>query len=359
VSAPPILASVRDLRLSRGEKVVLEVPSLEVRRGETWVLVGPNGAGKSTLLRALGLLEPPASGELTLFGEAVRRRPSLALRRRVVTTFQETLLLDETALANVALPLRLRGVSKDQSTKAARSALALFAAEHLGERRARRLSGGEARRVALARGFAARPELLLLDEPFAALDPPSRETLAFELKQAIRTTGATCVAVTHDRTEALCLSDHMGVILEGKLVQAGLTEIVFSTPVSEAVARFIGVENLVPARIVERGTDAFRIDASGIALTCTPSPVRGERALACIRAQDVLVATGPVANLSARNCLQCTVVSIEPAPAGVYVRLSGAFPLVALLTRAAVEELGIAAGKSVTAYFKSNAVHLA
>ena len=355
----PALASLRALRLERAGRVVLEVGSLDVAKGETWVLVGPNGAGKTSLLRVLGLLARPAAGELSLFGEPVRGAPSLALRRRVLTIFQETLLLDQSALANVALPLVLRGVPRARANEDACTALALFGAGHLAERSARRLSGGEARRIALARGFAPRPDLLLLDEPFAALDPPSREALALDLKQAIRATGTTCVAVTHDRAEALALSDHMGVILEGRLVQEGPTELVFRTPASEAVARFIGVENLLQVRILARGSDSFRLDASGLTLTCAPSAIKGETALACIRAQDVLVSSGKVEALSARNCVRCTVASIEPAPAGVYVRLSAAFPLVALLTRAAVEELGLAPGKEVTARFKSGAVHLA
>ncbi|HEY3447163.1 MAG TPA: ABC transporter ATP-binding protein [Myxococcales bacterium] len=357
-AAQPPMVEARDLRIQRGGRVVLELGSLDVGRGETWVLVGPNGAGKTSLLRALGLLDTPSAGTLKLFGEPLARPPPLALRRRVLTVFQETLLLDESALANVALPLKLRGIALETRCAAARAALALFEAEHLADRRARQLSGGEARRVALARGFAAKPELLLLDEPFAALDPPSRESLTIELKQAIHSTGTTCIAVTHDRTEALALSDHLGVILDGKLVQAGPTDAVFRAPADEAVARFIGVENLIPVRILERGQESFRLDASGIALTCPPAPVKGESAVACIRAQDVLLATGSPGPLSARNCVPCTVSAIVPAPAGLYVRLTGPFPMVALLTRAAVEDLGLTPQRPCTALFKSNAVHL-
>lgn len=352
-----LLVEASDLRIQRSGRVVLELGSLRVGRSETWVLVGPNGAGKTSLLRALALLDPPSSGSLKVFGEP-SAKPPLALRRRVVTVFQETLLLDETALDNVALPLELRRVPKEARHEAARSALALFGAEHLAGRRTQRLSGGEARRVALARGFAAKPELLLLDEPFAALDPPSREALTIDLKQAIHSTGTTCIAVTHDRTEALALSDHLGVILDGKLVQAGPTDAVFRAPADEAVARFIGVENLIPVRIVERGPESFRLDASGVALSCPPAPVRGDAAVACIRAQDVLLATGAPGHLSARNCVPCTVSQISPAPAGLYVRLDGPFPMVALLTRASVEDLALAPQKQCTALFKSNAVHL-
>ncbi|MGC4113147.1 MAG: ABC transporter ATP-binding protein [Myxococcales bacterium] len=354
----PLLVEARDLRIQRGGRVVLELGTLEVTRGETWVLVGPNGAGKTSLLRAVGLLEAVSAGSLKLFGQAVAAKPSLALRRRVVTVFQETLLLDDTVLENVALPLKLRGIAAETRCAAARSALALFGAEHLADRRARRLSGGEARRVALARGFASQPEALLLDEPFAALDPPSREALTIELKQAIHSTGTTCIAVTHDRTEALALSDHLGVILDGKLVQTGATDAVFRAPADEAVARFIGVENLVSVRILERGAEGFRLDASGVSLTCPPAPVQGDSATACIRAQDVLLATGELGHLSARNCVPCTVSAIAPAPAGLYVRLAGPFPMVALLTRAAVEDLALTPGKHCIALFKSNAVHL-
>ncbi len=355
-----VLAHLQDVRVDRGERPVVHVPSLDIRRGETWALLGPNGAGKTSLLHALGLLLPPAAGELVLFGERVEpgRTPPLALRRRVLTTFQGTLLLDRTALENVALPLLLRGMAHHAARARAREALALFQAEHLAERRATKLSGGEARRVALARGLSPRPDLLLLDEPFAALDPPSREALAGELRQALGATGTTCVAVTHDRQEALALADHVGIVLEGRLAQAGPALDVFRAPASEAVARFVGVENLVPVRVLERGEDTWRLRAAGIELRGTPSPHRGDEALACFRAEDVLLARPGTTGLSARNQVPCTVAAVERGAAGLQVRLQGPFPLVALLSRAAVEELGLAPGTPVVACFKSSAVHL-
>ena len=144
------LVRVRELRVVRGGRTVVEVPSLDVARGETWVLVGPNGSGKTSLLKALGLLARPDSGSSR--SSRVRGQPSLPLRRRVLTTFQETMLLDETVLDNVALPSKLRGAGRPAAAGGARGARALRrrAPRH---RRARRLSGGEARRVALARGL--------------------------------------------------------------------------------------------------------------------------------------------------------------------------------------------------------------
>jgi tungstate transport system ATP-binding protein len=230
---------VSGLVIRRGGRAVLHVDGLELRRGEILALVGPNGAGKSTLVTALALLERPAAGTISLDGTPVDwRRGLLAARRRLAIVFQEPLLFDTTVSENVASGLKLRGVPKSQRTPRVERWLTRLGIPHLAGRQARTLSGGEAQRTSLARALVLEPELLLLDEPFAALDAPTREALADDLLPLLRETATTTVLVTHDRDEALEMGDRLGVILDGRLVQVDLPERVMAAPASEAVAAF-------------------------------------------------------------------------------------------------------------------------
>jgi tungstate transport system ATP-binding protein len=230
---------VSDLAVRRGGRVVLEVEALELPRGEILALIGPNGAGKSTLVTTLALLERPVSGTIVLNGTPVDwRRGLLAARRRQAIVFQEPLLFDTTVAENVASGLKLRGVPAAERTARVELWLRRLGIAHLAGRQARTLSGGEAQRTSLARALVLEPELLLLDEPFAALDAPTREALADDLLPLLRETATTTVLVTHDRDEALVMGDRLGVILAGRLVQVDRPERVLAAPASDAVAAF-------------------------------------------------------------------------------------------------------------------------
>src|SRR5207248_11101215 len=158
-------------------------------------VVGPNGSGKSTLLRVIGFLEEPTSGEVRVNGRSVPRAERLAARRRMAMVFQHALLARETVAANVALGLRFRGIARDDGAGRVTRWLERFAIAHLRDRDARSLSGGEAQRVALARALILEPDVLLLDEPFAALDPATRGTLIPELGAILRADAVTTVLV--------------------------------------------------------------------------------------------------------------------------------------------------------------------
>jgi len=224
----------------RGDRVVLDVPALDVRPGEILAVIGPNGAGKSTLLRVMGLLERPAVGTVRVSGEPASPARALALRRRMASAFQEPLLADMSVLDNVALGLRFRRRARSEQRARARRWLERFGIASLAARQARTLSGGEAQRTALARALVLEPDLLLLDEPFSALDQPTRETLLGELGRILREDARTTVLVTHDRSEALALSDRVAVMMDGRVLQLDETARVFRAPVSEEVARFVG-----------------------------------------------------------------------------------------------------------------------
>ena len=192
------LIEVRGLRVRRGGSVVLQVDSLDVNAGEVLALVGPNGAGKTTLLLALARLLRPQDGEIEYCGRSVRDWNTLEYRRRISLVFQNPMLLDMSVADNVALGLHFRRVPRAEVNQRVHVWLRRLGIEALARRRAGELSGGEAQRVSLARAFVLEPELLLLDEPFPALDPPARKRILDDLAVLLRHDHRTAILVTHN-----------------------------------------------------------------------------------------------------------------------------------------------------------------
>ncbi len=243
------LVLVRDLLVQRG-RFTLEIPYMELARGETLALVGPNGSGKSTLLMVLGLLLRPKRGVIQLCGEKTCGLASpLALRRKVAMVFQEPLLLKGTVLKNVLMGLRLRGLKGKAALEGAVQALERLGVAHLCERDAASISGGEAQRVSLARALALEPELLLLDEPFSSLDPPSRDRLLDDLEALLFSTGTTAVMSTHDRLDEMGICKKVAVMQEGRLLQLGHPREVIQNPAHPFVAEFLDLGRT--ARVLE------------------------------------------------------------------------------------------------------------
>lgn len=350
--------SLRNVVVRRNTFDVLRIEHLDLHEGEVLGVLGPNGAGKSTLLQVLALLERPAEGDVLFEGVPVAGRV-FALRRRLAVIFQESLLLDRSVESNVALGLSLRGVRRSQRRERVLRWLERFNIGDLAKRSARTLSGGEAQRVALARAFALEPEVLLLDEPFSALDQPTRETLLEELAAVLSETKVTAVFVTHDRDEAARLSHRVAVLADGQLRQVGPMAEVFAAPVDETVAAYVGVETVTPARVLgtEDGLVTLRVGEAEVEVTT--DGFAAEEALLCLRPEDIILSPGePAVVGSARNRLQGVVRRIRPAGSEVRVELDCGFRLVAKITRRSQEELQLDQGTEVVASFKATAAHL-
>ncbi len=242
-----------------GEVRALDGVSLQVRRGEFFSLLGPSGCGKTTLLRLIGGFERPTAGTIRIHGREMTDEPPY--RRPVNTVFQHCALFPHlTARENVAFGLRRRGVPRAQAARLAADALALVRLSGCDDAYPHRLSGGQKQRVALARALAVEPEVLLLDEPMAALDPGLRREVQAELKSLQRRVGITFLFVTHDQQEALALSDRVAVMSHGRVEQTDTAVRVFESPATEFVARFMGASNLLRASVEERG-DRFIVVA--------------------------------------------------------------------------------------------------
>jgi tungstate transport system ATP-binding protein len=350
--------SLRDVVVRRSDAEILRVNSLDLLDGEVLAVLGPNGAGKSTLMSVLGLLEQPAEGEVLFEGASAFGR-ELELRRRMAAVFQESLLLNRSVESNVALGLSLRGVARAERRDRVRHWLARFGVDALAKRSARSLSGGEAQRVSLARAFALEPEVILLDEPFSALDQPTRESLVEELASVLQETPLTTVFVTHDRDEAARLADRVAVLAGGRVLQVGPTTEVFSMPADETVAAYVGVENIVLGYVMDITDGLVLLEVGRAQLEVAADGFDAPAALVCLRPEDItLSVSGRDAPSSARNHLQGNVARIVAAGGEMRVELDCGFRLVASVTRRSLEELGLAIGSPVVASFKATAVHL-
>jgi ABC-type multidrug transport system ATPase subunit len=213
----------------RGEREVVRDVSVELRAGELVALLGPNGAGKSTLLDALAGVLAPAQGQIERHG-------------RVAIALQSPDLARRSVLVNVTLALAWWGVPRPERVDRAREALRTMGAEHLAQRPAGALSGGERRRVHLARAIAVRPDILMLDEPFAGLDPEARANLLEDAVSALRSETRATLVVVHDRAEAWALADRLLILIDGELVAAGPPRELLEHPPSMVVARFLGFD---------------------------------------------------------------------------------------------------------------------
>jgi tungstate transport system ATP-binding protein len=238
MSEKTVLLQVDELRIRRGGVQVLDLPRFSISAEEKVAVIAPNGAGKSSLLLGLACLIRRESGTITFQGEEITSGGETAYRRQIAMVFQEPLLFDTTVLDNVAEGLRIRGSGRANAREAAMESLELFKVGHLADRSAHKLSGGEAQRVSLARAFAVRPKLILMDEPFSSLDLPTRIVLAEDLGRILHDSGTAALIATHDRIEALRVVERLVVMEKGVIVQEGSPQEVITNPVNEFVAAF-------------------------------------------------------------------------------------------------------------------------
>jgi spermidine/putrescine ABC transporter ATP-binding subunit len=235
-----------------GKVVALDRVDLAVRSGELLTILGPSGSGKTTLLRVVAGFERPDGGTVMLRGEDITWLAPA--KRDIGMVFQNYALFPHmTVHGNVAFPLEMRRMKRAEILERVKWALNVVELDDYGERYPRQLSGGQQQRVALARAIVFNPRMLLLDEPFGALDRKLREQLQLEVKRLQRRLGLTALFVTHDQEEALVLSDRIAVMSAGRIAQLGEPQEIYARPASRFVADFIGESNLFEGEVCEAG----------------------------------------------------------------------------------------------------------
>jgi molybdate transport system ATP-binding protein len=321
--------------------------TLEVAAGEVVALLGPNGAGKTTALRALAGLTGLSRGEIVLGGRPLHTLP--AERRPIGMVFQDYLLFPHlTALENVAFGPRCRGTSKAEARRIAAGLLERVGLADRAQARPRQLSGGQAQRVALARALATRPELLLLDEPLAALDAHTRLEVRSQLRRHLAGFDGATVLVTHDPLDAMVLADRLIVIEHGRLVQQGPPGEVARRPRTDYAARLVGLN-------LYRGVADGAGVKVGELLLHACEQVDGPAFVAFPPAAVALYRTRP--DGSPRNLWQAVIDGIERHGDNVRVHLDGPLAAVADITPAAVAELDLSPGQRIWASVKATETH--
>ncbi|BCJ64682.1 ABC transporter ATP-binding protein [Polymorphospora rubra] len=327
----------------------LDLP-LTVGPGEVVALLGPNGAGKTTALRALAGLLPLHGGHVTIGGRRLDDpddgRFVAPEKRSIGVVFQDYLLFPHlTALDNVAFGLRCRGVSRQSARAEAAGWLdRVGLAEHV-RRRPRQLSGGQAQRVALARALAVRPDLLLLDEPLAALDARTRLDTRVHLHRHLADHPGATVLITHDPLDAMVLADRLVIVEHGRIVQSGDAATVTTRPRTDYVARLVGL-NLYRGR-----ADGTTVELAGGFRLATAEPQHGEVFVAFRPSAVALYPRRP--DGSPRNTWPATIAAVAPNGDNLRIELGGPITLAADVTPAAAAQLNLAPGASVWAALKA------
>jgi len=330
------------------------------------ILFGASGAGKTTVLDCIAGLSRPDKGRIAIgedLFDSEKQRDVPAWKRRIGYVIQDLALFPHlTAEENVAFGLHALGAAERQ--RRSREMLRTFRVDHLRERRPAQISGGERQRVALARTLITEPRVLLLDEPLAALDRPTKSHILDDLRQWNESHRVPILYVTHSSEEVFALGEQVVVLAAGRIVALGPPHEVMSAPRLETVAQLLGFENIFDATVTslheERGTMTCRLDAGPVELE-TPL-VRGDigsKLRVGIRAGDLLLATESPRGLSARNVVPGTVRRIEQRDViiAAAIECSGT-EFEVHLTLAAREALQLAPGKSVWVVVKTHSCHL-
>ncbi|MBI0434633.1 ABC transporter ATP-binding protein [Roseomonas sp. KE0001] len=279
------------IRVRYGSATAVDGVTLTVEPGEILALLGPSGCGKTTLLRTVAGFIRADAGRVLVDGRPIDHLPPGG--RGVGIVFQSYALFPHmTAAQNVAYGLEARGRPKAEIVRRVEAALAAVRMEAFGERRPRALSGGQQQRVALARALATEPRILLLDEPFAALDRALRLDLQLEIKRIQRRFGVTAVLVTHDQDEAMSMADRMAVMNRGQVEQVAAPAEVYDTPATPFVAGFVGTSNRLHGKIEARQGEDYRIRLDVGATVTVPSQrgfALGERVLLSARPEHLML----------------------------------------------------------------------
>jgi len=338
-----------------GRQVLKDI-NFKVQSGEIFVLVGPNGAGKTTLLRILDLLEEPSSGTVLFDGTQMNYNSAkhrLALRRRIGIVFQQTVLFNMSVFENVAYGLKVKGESDKSIKQRVKEALELVQLHGFEQKNALALSGGEAQRVALAQALVIEPELLLLDEPTANLDPRNVSIVEEALSRVNREKKTTMIMATHNMLQAENLAQRVAAFNEGRIERIGTFHEIFEAP-SKFVVDFARLENVF--------SGVSRVTGEGTSIVDVGDGVQIETALektgnttVFVRPEDIILSLNPIVS-SARNSFEGRIVEVSDLRAIVRLRVKAGRDFTVQITKRSFNDMQLNIDSKVFLAFKASSV---
>jgi tungstate transport system ATP-binding protein len=358
------MIEVENLSKNYDEKEALKDICFGVKKREIFAIIGPSGAGKTTLLRIIDLLDTPCRGRILFDGVDVNQRRKVEIRRRMAMVFQGAPLMNTTVFENVAYGLKIRKVPSEEIEKRVKTALELVDLEGYEDRNARTLSGGEAQRVAFAMATVIQPDVLLMDEPTANLDPIN-ETLVEEIIRRINKLGITVILATHKQTEAMRLAHRVAVLNKGRIEQIGTPEEIFRKPKTLFVARFVGTMNIFRGTVVEtdgkRGKSVIEFNNHRIELLSRDAEL-GAEVYFCIRPEEIMLLREdrPVTPRHT-NILNAEITDFHPLGSAMFrldVKVSEDLSLVVDVPRHVMEKMHLGGGRKLRVSLKASSCHI-
>jgi len=350
------MLEIKNLNVVTGNFHLRDI-NLAVAEGECHAVIGPSGSGKSTLLHAvLGVL-PAQNGRIQLGGKDITRLP---IEQRGLGYVPQGLGLFShlTVRENLAYSARARHMAASDFQPLINQLVEATGIGSLLDRKPETLSGGERQRVGIVRALASQPKVVLLDEPFTALNESLRRELWWLMRALQQERGLTVMLVTHDLSEAYFLSQTISVLLEGRIIQQGDKATVYGRPVAGDVARFLGIETLLPGRVVDVNDGLATVEVGTTRIVALAISAESKEVFVSIRGEDVTLQNHDTTATSARNRLVARIVAIHAGSPLMQVELDAGFPLTALITRPSFHELELQVGSTVIALVKAPSINL-
>lgn len=344
-----------------GEKEVLKDISFSIKKGEIFTLIGPSGSGKTTILRLIDMLERPTSGGIYIKGtdvSSMKDRERIPLRRKMSMVFQKPSPLRGTVFDNVAIGLLFRKVSNEEIQARVTEALELVGLNGYEGRKAGTLSGGEMQRVAIARAISTKPDILLLDEPTANLDPVSTEKIERLISALQERFGITVILSTHDMVQGQRLADRIAVMIDGRIGQVGTSKEIFYQPLNQAVAAMVGIENIFEGRVATNEGGLASIDVNGTSIIATTLLPAGTPVMLYMRLEDITFHLVDGVKRSARNEFIGRITKVLPMGPNTRLKIDAGLNFSGIITQRSYEELDLALGKKIGVAFKASAIHV-
>jgi len=349
------LLSLREITKKYGEITALNGVNLEILEKDLLAIIGPNGAGKTTLLKIMAGIETPTEGKIIYKGKEIIDNLDV-IRQNCTMVFQKTVVFNTTVFNNVAYGLKIRGVPENEIRSMVNEALELVRLKGYEKRNARRLSGGEQQRVALARALVLRPEMLLLDEPTANLDPKTSSIVEEVINHANRELKTTIVIATHNLFQVQKMAKRAVLLLNGQIVERGTVEEIFLKP-SLAMTDFTGFENIFVGNAKPTGKGTAIIEV-GDGLEIEAAIEKSGKVTVYVRPEDIIVSKIPLKS-SARNVLKGRIIEVSDRGQIVKLKVDVGKIITSQVTRLSFEEMKLNVGTEVFLTFKASSVRVA